>query len=128
MEAGRALDAAIAEKVMGWTRIHPAKARDLDGYRGAGSGPTYRRLEAPEYGCESSRADGLVEVTGHCPRFSTDISAAWKVVERMRGRGQFFSLAAMPGAVYEAKLGTCAAFELSAPHVICLAALKAVGG
>lgn len=59
MEAGRELDALVAEKIMGWSNCH----REGDwGYFGRPfGGPTDFRI----------------------PNYSTDISAAWEVMEKM---------------------------------------------
>ena len=57
MKAGRELDALIAEKVMGW------------------------RLQAEPYTCWNL-PDGDQRI--YTPNFSTDIAAAWRVVEKMR--------------------------------------------
>ncbi len=57
--AGRELDALVAERVMGWKR--PTKKRDVTWYRADGSG----------CGAEN------------IPHYSTDISVAWQVVEKM---------------------------------------------
>lgn len=82
MEAGRELDALVAEKVMGWTAVFRLAGgnipygfpdddynRDVDEHRKHGTCgfPTdYHREPIPEY--------------------STDISAAWEVVEHFRQR------------------------------------------
>lgn len=63
LKAGRDLDALIAEKVMGWTRI-PKERETLWQSPTAGSWPvTLARI----------------------PKYSTDIAAAWKVVNALGG-------------------------------------------
>lgn len=128
MKAGRELDALVAEKVMGW----------MDGD-----------------GVGLRVADGEVINSMDCRPWSpsTDIAAAWEVVEKMAARmrsdsrfnwsGPHFKsphtyLTSLPEVVYP--LGTeCWYVETSsgvrewscaatAEHAICLAALKAVGG
>lgn len=73
MDAGRELDALVAEKVMGWLRINAP----YEVY-GAGGEPS-----------------GLEPVGGGyarfaiVPNYSTDIKASWRVVEAMRARGYY---------------------------------------
>lgn len=79
MPAGREMDALVAEKVMGWI-LSPAKwlVRDRKAIAIPGNpiGPkTWEDLDAP----------GL-------PRYSTDIAAAWQVVEKLFAIGSFFSV------------------------------------
>ena len=128
MEAGRELDALIAEKVMGHRMFEPPPMSEPwevmpDDYRGRPLLP-----------------------------YSTDIGAAWEVVEKMRERGKDrkdiaicmdgFSLSqnhvgedwqdypwAPEGgwsATFTDGYNTSGAAALTAPHAICLAALKAV--
>jgi len=62
MPAGRELDALVAEKVMGWTQVHRVDSTgDLCGVPSRGAPPSYL-----------------------LPRYSTDIAAAWKVIEKLR--------------------------------------------
>jgi hypothetical protein len=63
MEPGRELDALVAEKVMGWT------VKFMDGIWGW----MYRESERNRW--------------YNVPRFTTDISAAWEVVEKMQSWG-----------------------------------------
>lgn len=62
MESGRALDAEVAEKVMGWRRI------EWEG----GTTPMGRKPE-----------NILSLVLDEVPHYSTDIAAAWMVVEHL---------------------------------------------
>ena len=67
LPAGGALDALVAERVMGHTmarHVHPALRRD-----GAAHVLVHEGVAAP------------------CPRYSTDLVAAWLVVDRMRADG-----------------------------------------
>lgn len=109
MAPGRELDALVAEKVLGY-EITPG------GY------------------------------TGYLPSFSTDIAAAWEVVEKLRAMNSTLELYS-PGALVNDEMGihavewqaTFKSWEepwgphgpsveaQTAPHAICLAALKAVG-
>lgn len=102
MKAGRELDALIAEKVMG---IEP-------------------------------HIIGIENMMIYLP-YSTDISAAWEVVEKMisirpeKEPNAEFALVQRSKEwlcgyeLYESWY--CSASALTAPHAICLAALKAVG-
>jgi hypothetical protein len=65
MEAGRELDALVAEKVMGW---HPKSVADF-------AGETYDLWEKP---------DGSVVSLWHIPEFSTDIAVAWQLLRFVR--------------------------------------------
>lgn len=74
LNAGRELDAAVAERVMGWTRTHETHRLH---------GRTYLRGAAP--------ATGRLQAV---PAYSTDIAAAWLVVEKLREHGWFPSVQA----------------------------------
>lgn len=103
MKAGRELDALIAEKVM-------------DGKR-----------------CPNC-TDGLPECGFH-PHYSTDIAAAWEVVGKLKDSHPRFMLMRYEMTFGARKFESC--FDTmpqqpgdlcdTAPHAICLAALKAVG-
>lgn len=110
MKPGRELDALVAEKVMGLTSSEVEIHRQfwLDG-------------------CFSN-----------LPHYSTDIAAAWEVVEKLTSKKQpHFQLSLCDSYTENPKW--CAEFDLdrpfkrviakaeTAPHAICLAALKAVG-
>lgn len=106
MKPGRELDALVAEKVMGRTK--------------------------PEH---------FVPKNVWLPHYSTDIAASWEVVEKMRSMGFYYSvgsIVALGGRgptlteSHAAGFGKRnALFETvsgeTAPHAVCLAALKAVG-
>ena len=105
IEAGRELDAQVAEKVMGWRHV--------------------RETGPPDdlYGQEPGRS-GTVYIV---PHYSTDIGAAWAVVERLRdidcdltieSAGNQWHVSLLVGAI----VGTAQA----APLAICRAALKVV--
>lgn len=121
MEAGRELDALIAEKVMGCKIL----------YVGTVSG------EKP-WGCGClneihSIGDGDAELK----EFSTDIAAAWEVVEKLREKYNSVDICALSptlkGCHYKVKLwdnawsDSITILSETVPRAICLAALKAIG-
>ena len=100
MEAGRELDALVAEKVM---RVRP-------------TGDLLAHLEWP-------------------PHYSTDITTAWKVLEKMQDNGWFWNIdydydelvaGFGKGRDSEGDLSWHYEQAETTPHAICLAALKAV--
>lgn len=119
MKPGRELDALVAEKVMGYRR---------------------KRCDCNTFWVD---ADGY-EPT-HNQDYSTDIAAAWEVVERVRlfvwphqGRwiAGYLSEADLQDIYFHVENSrfitidgsfSTIAQEQTAPHAICLAALKAVG-
>lgn len=125
LTAGRELDALVAKKVMGWREV----ITGVYCISGAAGVP-------PE------NADGWWKTI---PRYSTDIAAAWEVVEKLRGPnddefggGEFWKFLDCSEAGWRAELfldlgdGADAPALLAAgvgyalPEAICLAALKAV--
>lgn len=91
-KAGRELDALVAEKVMG--------------------------VETMQKLYPSMMAKGGAWL----PHFSTDIAAAWEVVEKMRREGYIFDI-----EIRKDYVGVNCEHCESAPLAICLAALRAVG-
>jgi hypothetical protein len=140
MKAGHELDASIAEKVMGWRLLNKM------------TNPTTAVAGLPP----GISDDGKVEFQP-IPHYSTDIAAAWEVVEILReewdikidsyhGWGKSYNPDEGPNKVPWKKLGknwACSIRPLkdpdheekvwntevedTAPHAICLAALKAKG-
>lgn len=108
----RELDALVAEKVMGLD----VRASDCDGDDGCDG---YFPGRSPEHGGP--------------PAYSTDIAAAWEVVEKLHDRGAVLRLDAGPGgstlAAFEivGHPGSCGSSGTTAPLAIVLAALLAVG-
>ena len=86
LEAGRELDALVAEKVMGWTWC--AGPRPFDGM-------IMRWLFAP--GKEKLSLAKGNEPMGSLsmPHYSTDVAAAWEVVERLVDDGH------CPGLIFD---------------------------
>jgi hypothetical protein len=74
MKAGRELDALIAERVMGWhnNRDNPN--------------------ESGMWGIMDYRADGSPVLAADFPEYSTDMAAAWEVVEKLLAEGRDFTL------------------------------------
>lgn len=122
MPAGRELDALVAEKVFNYAIrkewVHSADEPDRIWYRPPGS--------------DLFAAD--------LPRYSTDIAVAWRVVEKIKAiprpqvtyKGAYVRVAvteSASGAACDVQLWgkTCQAKAPTAPHAICLAALKVVG-
>lgn len=106
MGAGRELDAAVHDRVMGWgARLHAAK-------------------DQREY-------EQLREELGMCPEYSSDIAAAWEIVEKLRRSGFLFYLETEPRCsdlfAYFRRPGDPSdrISAPTAPHAICLAALRA---
>jgi hypothetical protein len=134
MTAGRELDALIAEKVMG-KRIHKVPTEthiwrtDLDRYD-VTSGDDICFADEGPMGREP------------VPDYSSDIAAAWEVVEKLIADGYMFSVGSETDALpYFAQcwktggkpcnlghdhIHTIQEFAQTAPLAICLVALKAV--
>lgn len=107
--AGRDMDKLIAEKIMA-----------LTGIRWSTSYPTDWIYSNGEYVVGKNLGwDAL-------PRYSTDISAAWEVVEKLRHRG-LFQINVWHNDMCQVNLSNCdAVVSETAPLAICRAALLAV--
>lgn len=133
--AGRELDALIAEKVMGWKRI-PVPP-DANGHF---AGEALMQTDPPP----NFRWNplGKIPFDTWVPHFSTDIAAAWQVVEKLVAEGYcpallyddeghwglFFDGVSQAEAQPESYVVfTTPAWADTAPLAICLAALKAKG-
>lgn len=108
MKAGLELDILVAEKVMGWSN----RKMDLD----------FPRV--------MNHMNGQATTV---PEFSTNMVAAWQVMEKVFALGKGWILIGHPsaGGPYTAYLDTERDLDWimqgeSAPHAACLAALKAV--
>lgn len=127
MEAGRELDALVAEKVMGWhSRITPEI-------------PTYPLIgpdRAVPPGETLTKDRGYKEI----PHYSTDIAAAWDLLKHLDTQGVWVynlsnacenswscTLCQRVGPGYSGLTYHQVWLVQTAPHAICLAALKAVG-
>lgn len=108
MEPGLELDCLIAEKMMGWTRNNGKWT------------PPFDAVGLWTVECEAE----------NIPRFSTDIAAAWRVVDKIKTK---YAIGIHVG-IYPADDEACLVHigpnikepASSAPHAICLAALKAL--
>lgn len=128
MNAGRELDALIAEKVMGikvtWETVLDEEGLEYEQAYETKNGKTYRIID---------------EVAP----YSTDIAAAWEVVEKLVTKGLYFNLshgrntqgrpiratATFKGYLLGVERTVNSYIEIyeiaeSVPHAICLAALK----
>ena len=115
MQAGRELDALVAERVMGWKYL-PAGAH-------------------PNLHSEAWTNDDGASAVFDPPPYSTSIQDAWQVVEKMRGRQRIAQenntsdqawvkfVWALPMAQHGVHYML---FNLT-PEAICLAALNSVG-
>jgi hypothetical protein len=124
MEAGRELDTIVAERVMGW--INCGQLGNEWGGQWGGCPPYWS-----QYG------DRCLLI----PSYSTDIAAAWLVVEKLRTEGlhlqmndtlsayraRFFTVASTVKWDQESADGAYYQFASTPAHAICLAALKALG-
>lgn len=113
LQAGRALDVLVAEKVMGWGPIEPPSPHEPVAFqkRYWENYSDHRTLPADH---------PLSGLAVSVPRYSTDIAAAWKIVDALRERR-------IGGA--EMRTALSLAHFYSGPMVaaaICRAALTAV--
>ena len=132
MEAGRGIDALIAEKVMGWRMVNHA-----DWPEGTLIRDYHHRIEWYAPGMkEEPGALGAGLESCMVPRYSTDIAAAWDVVYKMIAMGHSISIADNDGRYWGVdfyRMRDEAAFDalstanaLSPELAICRAALLAV--
>lgn len=140
--AGRELDALVAEKVMG-LKVEMLPIMYDEDYEGqvprfsTAEWEKEMREEAPDWQRESWDSDkGPVVVEGGDRKYvvrpySTDIAAAWEVVEKMRKMGWEPTIALQKAHVYAITYDASydelsRAYAEHAPLAICRAALKAV--
>ena len=138
MNAGRELDALVAEKVMDW---------EVDG---AVVGIPQVKVHFPGFDTPSHWPPPMTDQGHrHCHRFSTDIAAAWEVVEKLISLGaavSLFSHEVLPGyagtvlgdVLWSVEvvpdgnkprpITTSSSEAVTAPHAICLAALATLKG
>ncbi|HYE97575.1 MAG TPA: hypothetical protein VEJ18_01640 [Planctomycetota bacterium] len=116
-EAGRELDAQVAEKVMGWTEVkfqpiaNAMGQHVIDEWMGRGPNDPYRNALVPKY--------------------STQMQYAGEVLEKMRSQYQFVALiSGRGGQPWVCKVNRESGFfeekAPTAPLAVCLAALRGV--
>ena len=129
MEAGRELDALVAEEVMGEVEAHAPVGDGLTRTDVFGAPSLLAADDKIRVAYPKSLAAGRLWPAQYCgPKYSTDLAAAWEVVEKMRERYVDFLLewdhdqwrASYCGENEDARADTVAL-------AICLAALRAVG-
>lgn len=109
-EAGRELDALVAEKVIGW------------------------QIHQPNWGCPPAvrRPGGAISLylPEAVPHYSTSIAAVWEVMEALRQRGVHLRVSSAYRGYevqrWERDQWCSTEYGETAPLAICLAALKAV--
>lgn len=148
MKPGRDLDILIAEKVF-TLKICTCTDEEVDKWKREGSrvySPFYPTFEPSRFGSHNNCnkcGDRYFSTSWDGPNsYSTDIAAAWEVVEKFIKDGKHINIAYyqklgpnIDGPPYEAHWTVTGiyAWDLekaqaeTAPHAICLAALKAVG-
>jgi len=122
MPAGREMDRAVAIECMGWIQVE------------TGINPE-QKIYAPPTGNPHDDGFWLGKMVDHLvPKFSTDIAAAWKVVEKLKTIGIHLWWVgeedSTPG--WTASMGInlkpgVTAWAESAPLALCRAARKAMG-
>lgn len=121
LKPGRELDALVAEKVMGWKQYTFPDAEWCQGY----AGKQYWQDGVTTVTCTNE--DG----TPNCPNYSTNIAAAWAVIEKLRAREPLFRffMDYNPQALWCVNIAPFPPVTRceSPSHAICLAALRAVG-
>lgn len=119
MKAGRELDERIAREVMG----HRTSRYD------GPIAPRYSPLYADGYSpYRETLPNGEAR---NLARYSSDIAAAWKVVEKLKSRGDIVTLTYGLSEGARCEIGyhnkPRVVYAVTAPLAICLSALKAVG-
>lgn len=118
LKPGRELDALVAEHVMGWE-----PQTDISALTDAGYPPN-----GEDWHAITGFSKDEVNICWY-PRYSTDIAAAWEIVASLTGfntlGGKIFKLTF--DGHFCCTLGDSYAHGETAPHAICLAALKGVG-
>ena len=143
MKAGRELDALVAEKVMGWEWYaiiginvlvppeHYLRERPILATPGKHGAET----DIDSYRFADSTQGRQMPIVA---RYSTDIAAAWQVVDELHKRGFCVGVSTLHDwktkcecSVYYADMAermVANADAATASHAICLAALKAMEG
>lgn len=121
MNAGRELDALIAEKVTGWPY-------SLCRFHGTGMSEN-RRGTISEFCIKCGDPYGYHHAW---PAYSTSIAAAWQVMEKLFSNGLVVIVSGKSGRPYECQIDTqqkiLKEYADTAPLAICLASLAVVRG
>ena len=120
LSAGRELDALVAEKVMGWIEIRKQSIANAMG----------QKVMDDFVGLPVAGAPQPMLI----PRYSTMIQEAWKVADKLRSETQFVAVISGKGPQgvqpWICKVNREGSFleerAETAPHAICLAALKGI--
>jgi hypothetical protein len=130
-EAGPELDAVIAERVMG---LQPCDAWAPINFGSAGGPALAKRCQHPN--CYPTQTLGsMFGTVGGAPRFSTDIAAAWQVVERLADQWAYINVdlknrrwvcRLSDGLAHAGDHPSVQAIADTAPLAICRATLAAV--
>ncbi len=110
-KAGKELDALVAEKVMGWKKLFKKDYPDSGDWRGLEW--MWREREGFMYSEAQSTKP-----------YSTNIAAAWEVVEKLRDDN--FKIQEH-GTHWKVHFGAAWRGAETVPHAICLVALDVVG-
>lgn len=134
MEAGREMDVLIAEKVMGWRRMTYKEANPKNSHYATDLRLTGRWHDSD--GNATQQAEDCDDY--YQPEFawspSTDIAAAWQVVEKIKSIDPLYAFAVMfegkswEAGIYDSGYNTSFDYDRSAtattaPLAICRAAL-----
>lgn len=137
----RELDALIAEKVMGWRRFDMLEI-ESDSNDPLAFSKTNKHvvLMPPSFNIEDAKPPTGASLYEACswklpdvpivPHYSTDIAAAWKVVDKMLNEGHDFTLDSGRNRDSGEIFHSCRindvdlTYSNTAPLAICLAALK----
>lgn len=107
IDPGRELDALVAENVMGASRLEGQFIKEID--------PVSKTVS--------------VGTEWYYPPYSTDIRDAWEVVEKLLKKHWYFNLRCHDGewsVLLDKQVDGDEIRAPTAPHAICLAALKAL--
>ncbi len=127
LKPGPELDALVAERVMGWSQIHLGSRSSHRGEFG-----TRMHGETGYYGIRPGDQDTLIT---RVKSYSTDMAAAWGAVDCMREKHQatfrlftnrYDEVARCRFLFDSLDLNMDLVEGQTAPHAICLAALKAL--
>lgn len=140
MIAGRELDALVAQRVMGWRRMSYHQTQPTNIYYADRHELTWKWYDNGGKEVFIAEPSDCIDCGTDFLPFSpsTSIADAWLVVEKMTNgdftvmhsygtwKAGYLWLSHPTSPAQEEPCWTCEATALTAPHAICLAALKAV--